>query len=151
MRMKNWVFAVTATVGINAFALSVDEFLPPVQAKSPEQAEELSKVKGKVEEVEHPVMKQKVFKAKNANDAINQALTEIDGGGCEMIQVPSGVAWVATGMGEYGEYDNPTATRISKRNAYVRAFIEAKKELAQALGGISNEGKKLSILFWSNA
>ncbi len=49
MRMKNWVFAVTATVGINAFALSVDEFLPPVQAKSPEQAEELSKVNGKVE------------------------------------------------------------------------------------------------------
>ncbi len=143
MNVKKLIIATSAVIGINTMALNVDEFLPPAQANTPAQVAERSKVNGPVEKTTHPVTKQKVFKANNANDAINQSLTEMVSGGCEMIQVPSGVAWVATGIGTYGSYENPTATRISKRNAYVRAFMEAKKELAQCLGGMSAEGKNM--------
>ena len=37
--------------------------------------------------------------------------------------------------------ENPTATRIAKRNAYVKAFLDAKKKLAEALNGLSAEGR----------
>ncbi|NEX16819.1 MAG: hypothetical protein C1943_09360 [Halochromatium sp.] len=36
---------------------------------------------------------------------------------------------------------NLTATRIAKRNAYVRAFMEAKAKLAEALDGLSATGQ----------
>lgn len=125
---------------IHAQSLSADDFLPPVQAASSEQAQALTQVKGPVEEVKDPVTGDTVIQADTAQDAINSIVNQ-NSPGAEMIRVGSGIGWVATGMGSYEVMANPTATRISKRNAYVRAFLEAKKNLAEALTGLSVEGK----------
>jgi hypothetical protein len=59
-----------------------------------------------------------------------------------MVKFPSGLGFVATGVGTYRTMENPTATRLAKRKAYVIAFAMAKKNLAEILGGLSNEGKE---------
>lgn len=46
---------------------------------------------------------------------------------------PSGPGAVAVGRANYTSFDNPTATRISKRLAYLNAYINAKVDLAQLL------------------
>ena len=55
---------------------------------------------------------------------------------------PSGLGFVATGVAGYRTVENPTLTRIAKRKAYVIAFTKAKKNLAEILGELSNEGKE---------
>jgi hypothetical protein len=81
-----------------------------------------------------------VVQAQTAQDAINHVVNK-HSPGAEMIKVGSGLGWVATGIGGYEVMENPTATRIAKRNAYVKAFLDAKKNLAEALGGLSTEGR----------
>ncbi len=48
---------------------------------------------------------------------------------------PSGVGAIAVGRATYAVYENPTATRISKRLAYLDAYTNAKTNLAQMLFG----------------
>ena len=59
-----------------------------------------------------------------------------------MVKFPSGLGFVASGLATYRTMENPVATRIAKRKAYVIAFTQAKKHLAEILGGLSNEGKE---------
>ena len=121
-------------------APSADDFLPPVQASTPEQQQQLEQVKGPVQEVKDPATGQTATEGKTAQDAINFVVNK-HSAGAEMIKVGSGIGWVATGIGGYDVMENPTATRIAKRNAYVKAFLDAKKKLAEALNGLSNEGR----------
>ena len=146
--MKNMHFSsiilaliVIFTSPVNAQSLSADDFLPPVQAASPEQEQTLSEVQGSVTEVDDPEMGQ-VVEAETTQDAINYLVNQRSAG-AEMIRVGSGIGWVATGIAGYEALENPTATRIGKRNAYVRAFLEAQKNLAETLNGLSSEGKTL--------
>jgi hypothetical protein len=124
----------------HAQSLSADDFLPPVQAAAPEQQQALTQVKGTVEEIKDPATGDTAVQATTAQDAINFIVNQ-HSPGAEMMRVGSGIGWVATGMGSYEVMENPTATRIAKRNAYVRAFLEAKRHLAEALNGLSSEGK----------
>lgn len=119
---------------------SADDFLPPVQASTPEQQQQLEQVKGPVQEVKDPATGQTAAQGQTAQDAINFVVNK-HSAGAEMIKVGSGLGWVATGIGGYDVMENPTATRIAKRNAYVKAFLDAKKKLAEALNGLSNEGR----------
>lgn len=48
---------------------------------------------------------------------------------------PSGVGAIAVGRAAYSTYQNPTATRISKRLAYLDAYMNAKINLANLLKG----------------
>ena len=119
---------------------SADDFLPPVQASTPEQQQQLSQVQGPVQEVKDPVTGQTVVQGQTAQDAINFVVNK-HSAGAEMVKFGSGIGWVATGTGTYEVMENPTATRITKRNAYVRAFLEAKANLAKSLGSQGSEGR----------
>lgn len=119
---------------------SADDFLPPVQASTPEQQQQLEQVKGPVQEVKDPATGQTAAEGKTAQDAINFVVNK-HSVGAEMVKFGSGMGWVATGAGSYEVMENPTATRIAKRNAYVKAFLDAKKKLAEALNGLSTEGR----------
>lgn len=119
---------------------SADDFLPPVQAGTPEQQQQLEQVKSPVQEVKDPATGQTAAEGKTAQDAINFVVNK-HAAGAEMVKFGSGIGWVTTGTGGYEVMENPTATRIAKRNAYVKAFLEAKKKLAEALNGLSAEGR----------
>lgn len=124
-----------------AFAqkLSVEDFLPPISA-SEEQKEELSVVTGEVSKSQDVDFGVEVVEAETTQDAINFVVNQRSPG-AEMIRTGSGVGWVATGAGTYTVMDNKTATVIDRRNAYVRAFLQAQKNLAEALTGLTTEGK----------
>lgn len=119
---------------------SADDFLPVVQGGSVE-----------VENPEKVVVKDTLVAAATAQDAINAAVQENkrqlkDGDtrevGAKMVKFPSGLGFVASGLASYTTAENPVATRIAQRKAYVVAFTQAKKNLAEILGGLSNEGKE---------
>lgn len=113
----------------------------------------LAVVAGGTEEIQQPaevVVEDDVVTAATAQDAINAAVEEnekeLSEGdspeiGCKMTKFGSGIGFVATGAGTYRTMPNPTATRIAKRKAYVIAFEQAKKNLAEHLGGLSNDSK----------
>lgn len=120
--------------------VTADDFLPPVQG-GPTDVKEAAKVK----------VEGKVVSAASAQDAMNAAARqnqkELAGGdtaevGAKMVKFPSGLGFVATGAGTYRTMENPTATRIAKRQAYVVAFTQAKKNLAEILGGLTTEGQE---------
>lgn len=62
--------------------------------------------------------------------------------GVQVIKTGSGVGFIATGAGVYDRYSNINSTRLSQRQAYVVAFMNAKKELSVALKGLSVEGRE---------
>jgi len=119
--------------------VTADDFLPPVTGGRTD-----------VKQPDKVAMKGDTVSAANAQDAINVAVKEnvkelkddIEEVGARMVSFPSGLGFVATGAAFYREMPNPTATRIAKRQAYVMAFTKAKKNLAEILGGLSNEGKE---------
>lgn len=89
--------------------------------------------------------------AASAQDAINAAVQantkDLGKGdtvevGAKMIHFPSGVGFVASGLAAYRTMENPVATRIAQRKAYVAAFVQAKKNLAEILGGLSVSGRE---------
>lgn len=131
-----WLLACPA----QSAPVSAEDFLPPAQAGTPEQQQQLSQVRGQVQEVKDPTTGQTAAQGQTAQDAINFVVDK-HSPGAEMVKFGSGMGWVATGAGGYEVMENPTATRITKRNAYVRAFLEAKKNLAEALSGLSAEGR----------
>ena len=148
MRNRLFVFftlflAVLSAGAANAeVRLSVEDFLPPVQAKSSEEAAELLQVKHpeKVEIVEDTSTGGTVVKAETAQDVFN-TVVDTKKVGCVRTEFGSGFGWVATGMGTYERMKDVVASRISKRNAYVAAYMMAKKELAETLGELSTQGK----------
>ena len=103
-----------------------------------------------VEKPEQVAMKGETVVAATAQDAINVAVEKnveqlednIEEVGARMVQFPSGLGFVATGAATYRTMENPVATRIAKRKAYVIAFVGAKKNLAEILGGLESEGKE---------
>ena len=145
---KLFIAALVITLSLyfnaSAFAqgISSDDFLPPVQAKTPEQSKQLleagTTAETKVEQI--PQLKTEAVAAPTAQEAINTVVNKHEIG-CKMIKTGSGFGWVATGMGTYRKMDNPVATRISQRNAFVAAFMMAKAKLAETLNGTTNEGK----------
>lgn len=119
---------------------SADDFLPPVQASTPEQQQQLSQVQGPVQEVKDPATGQTAVQGQTAQDAINFVVDK-HSAGCVEVKFGSGFGYVATGTGTYPVMENPTATRIAKRDAYVRAFLQAKKYLAEKLEGTNAQGR----------
>ena len=133
-------------ISLGADGPSVDDFLAPE--------------KGGTTEIDKPkevVVNQKTdeIKAASAQDAINVAvienkkeIKEAKGSsddkpevGTSLIRFPSGMGVVATGAASYRDVANKTLSRISQRQAAIVAFTQAKKNMAQYLNGLSNEGK----------
>jgi len=143
------VFGVSVLVslaGLSAWAqVSADDFLPPAQAQSEAERVALRAVKegGGVQTQVDPATEMPAVTAGSLQDAINAAAQGINGTGHALAIHGGSRAWIAKGMGIYSTMDNPTATRISKRQAYVKAFMEAKSALAAALGGLNNNAKSV--------
>ena len=136
------IFAALLCINqVFAIELSVNDFLPPVQGGSTE-----------VNNPDKVRVTDDSIQASTAQDAINIAVQSnkrnIEEGktaapelGAKMVRFPSGIGFVATGIGGYDTMKNEIATRLSKRTAYVKAFINAKKSMAEILGGLSNEAQ----------
>ena len=136
--------------------VTADDFLPVVQG-GPSEVKEPAKIEVKKDVVMALTMQDGINAAvKAAKDELKEGVKlepgkqpedKKKGGdkievGAKIIKTPSGIGFVATGIAAYRTMENPTATRISKRNAYVIAFTDAKKRLAELLGGLTNEGKE---------
>ena len=137
------VFLVAFLCNI-AFAISADDFIPPIQEENATKKAELLKVNdNNAITVEHDVSLNADFTvAPTLQDAINKII-EKPKVGCQFVRVAgqSGSTLVAIGMGTYAlNYENVMASRIEQRNAYVQAFMRAKDEMARTLSGISFEG-----------
>jgi uncharacterized protein YjbJ (UPF0337 family) len=127
-------------------ALKVDDFIPPIQASSEAERAEQLKVQapGEVKEITGEITGKSAISAASAQDAIN-AWVEKRVAGFEEVLFPSGFGFVSTGISTYETHDNPVATRITKRNAYVRAYMEAKRQLAEGLNGVLNSGNNAAF------
>ncbi len=118
-------------------AVTADDFLPTVQG-GPADIKEPAGVTIQANNVS----------ASSAQDAMNAAVQEnlkassATDAGARMVHFPSGIGFVATGAGTYRRMEDPLATRIAKRHAYVVAFVTAKRNLAAILGGLSHEGRE---------
>ena len=132
-----FVFLSSAAVA----ALRVDDFIPPVHVSDEAERAELLKVKepGEISEVEGEITGEPAISAQSVQDAINHWADKRVEGFTEVV-FPDGFGFVATGIGTYGIYDNPVATRISKRNAYVLAYMQAKRRMAEGLNGVLTAG-----------
>jgi len=128
-------------VAASAQVPTADDFLPPVSGGPTD-----------VKQPDQVAMTEQTVTAATAQDAMNAAVRknveELAAGdtpevGAKMVKFPSGLGYVASGVATYRTMENPTATRLAKRKAYVIAFTMAKKNLAEILGGLSNEGKEL--------
>lgn len=109
-----------------AAELSLDDFAPPISGGS-------TRVNAPVEK------KGEVLKAETAQDGLNyayKALMDKGRDGVEEIVVPSGMAVLSLASDSYTAYDNRNATLLSKRAAYTRAFVKAKKQLVTEFEGI---------------
>ena len=122
-------------------ALSVDDFIPPVQATTEAERTERLKIRepGGIRQVQGEVTGKPAVSAKSAQDAINAWVAKCVEG-FEEILFPSGFGFVSTAIGTYEKLENPVAARMAKRKAYVRAYTGAKRQLAEGLKGVLTEG-----------
>ena len=80
--------------------------------------------------------------AATGQDAMNAA-SGIDSVGGGMATWPGGIGFYGTGEGSYDlGAGNIVARRISKRQAYLAAFLMAKSELAKVLSGMTSEARE---------
>jgi hypothetical protein len=80
--------------------------------------------------------------ADNAELAIavaHKALIDDDEDGVKMIQVGSGTGILSIGSVSYTTYNNFNATLLSKRGAYNKAYMIAKKQLIENMKGVEHQ------------
>lgn len=147
MRLLLTLVIINLLLAGNAFAaaMSADDFLPPIQAASPEQEQQTEQIaQPEAVKEEKGASGEQVVSAATAQDAINAAVKHTAvGGGCEEVKFPSGFGFVASGVATYSSVmPNPTATLMDQRKAYQIAYLNAKKELARHLNGMSTTSKE---------
>lgn len=125
-----------AELGTSAYAAQDFEVTPPVQGGSAE--------------IKHPdqiTENDGIISAATPQDAANAAvgkLTKADGSGVAQIEVGSGIGYVAMGQGSFdAKMANPVAARIAKRNATLRAYMDAQRKLGEFLEGTKVDAERL--------
>lgn len=134
---------VLLAAGIQA----ADEFVPVALAESlaAKQAAETVAQPEAVKETKGFDDK-KTVEAATAQDAINAAVKNIPAtGGCEQIRFPSGFGWVSTGVAVYNFSANPLVTLRGQQLACQKAFIHAKKAMAETLFGLSTTAQEKMV------
>jgi hypothetical protein len=120
-----------------ALAISVDDFLPPVQGGSTELTETASVTSSADDEVI----------SQDLQDGFNYASKliweEQQGDGFRAVVFPSGTGYIAGATSSYSVYENINATLIAKRAAYMTAYYLAKGYLAQGLNGYFTRKKEV--------
>jgi hypothetical protein len=141
--LKNLCFILVAFISLSicyAQGPSASDFIPPEYVSVIEGGTKEIKEKEKISKVDGAV------KANSAQDAINHFVEANKSdknslGEATIVQFPSGIGFVATGKAAYNKQKNNTATRISRRNAYVKAYTTAKVNLFKKLNGLDNNSK----------
>jgi hypothetical protein len=125
-----------AELGTSTCATQDFEVTPPVQGGSAE--------------IKHPDQITEnggIISAATPQDAANAAvgkLTKADGSGVAQIEVGSGMGYVAMGQGAFdSKMANPVAMRIAKRNATLRAYMDAQRKLGEFLEGTEVDAEQL--------
>ena len=150
--------ALMCAAGAYAAAISADDLLPPVQAK-PAQQEQLLAVKNPeaVQTEKDPVMNVEVTKAETLQDAVNTVVERFfkpdkksGAEGADYVVRQDGVTFVAVGRAAYDiDGANPTMLRIAHREAYVRAFMNAKAQMAQSVERLTDQSAE-NFAEWVN-
>jgi hypothetical protein len=149
---------VLKTVALFGQAPSLDDFLAAVPAddfQSPVADDPAKSVEApivvmapeKVEVSEEIITKNDqptlVVEAAHTQDAINESVKQMRKLDhlITKIKVGSGEGVVSRGIASYQDFPNRNASLISKRLAYIKAHMDAKKNLAEHFYGLNNEGK----------
>lgn len=140
------LFSLMFSWSSSVYSLTADDFLPPAQAQNDAEKAAALEIKepNSIKE-ETGLDGVKAVSAANIQDAVNSASQKIqlNGGiGAQQIKFPSGFGWVASGVSTYNVMPNSSATLTQQRLAYQKAFLSAKKNLAEALYGLSTEAKE---------
>lgn len=151
--MKKILFIlVLLSIGSFSFAgaPSMDDFMIPAEndpAKgkfAPTEIKNPGAIKVTKETKVKDGKKTSVVRAADTQDAINKAIgvqREFDEDITE-IKVGSGIGIVARGNSDYSIYKNRNASLLSQREAYVKAFLKAKKNLAGYLEGLTVDAQQ---------
>lgn len=129
LRMALAITLAIAALDVQAQGLSLDEFVPPVQGGPTEP-------QGPVTETENVVL------ADSMQDGLGYAYQQIldeEGEGVRNVQTKTGLGVIATGISTYNTYQNPNATLLSKRSAYLKAFTKARTLLVKNMEGVENQ------------
>ncbi|WP_292594407.1 hypothetical protein [Mesotoga sp. UBA5847] len=118
------------------FAITVDDFLPPVQGGSTELTEAASLTRSADDEVIANALQD------GFNYATKLIWEEQLGDGFRAVVFPSGTGYIAGATSSYSVYENINATLIAKRAAYLTAYYSAKSYLAQGLNGYFTRKKE---------
>jgi hypothetical protein len=144
--MKNFIFTMTMVFTLSATIIFGQVSMDDLGFKPAAEGGEKTVQKPDAVKIDD---KTKTVQADSMQDGINAAVKDItsapDKGASRIIQVKSGIAYIAVGSSNYADPEqlkNPTAIRMSKRRAYVIAFQRAKAELAKFLGEMSIESKE---------
>jgi hypothetical protein len=125
---KSLLCALFMGAGMPAAALDLNDMLPPVRGGD-------LKVETEVK------VNDSYVEAQNMSDGMASAyLRAIEGAseGVELIKVGSGIGILSVSSESYITYDNRNATLLSKRAAYAKAFMIAKKQLVEHMKGLAN-------------
>lgn len=118
-------------VPVAAPAITLDDFVPPVQGGAADPA--------------GPVKADRdVVTAETMQDGLSYAYKEIlneDGQGVRTVATKTGMGVIAAATVSYKRYENINATMLSKRGAYVRAFTDAQRRMVQYFKGFENNCK----------
>lgn len=82
--------------------------------------------------------------AQSGTLSAHQILIDSNEDGVKMIMVGSGIGILSLGSSSYNNYENRTATLLSKRAAYTMALQIAKKQLVENLNGMENSCEAIS-------
>lgn len=136
-------FVLFCPVFLNAQDISAADFLAPAAASNTSEADSRREIKNpeEIRTTIDPVMNRPVTTGATINDAINAAAKAMPSDGCSLFYSKSGTGWLAKGVGVYEVMNNPVATRIAQRLAFVSAYMKAQAKLSEALNGLSVEGK----------
>ena len=129
--------------------IPADDFMAPVAdepakgIKAPTEVLAPEKVKASNEVLTKDGEKTIVVEAAHTQDAINASVEKMRKLQQDIakIKVGSGEGVVARGYASYETYSNRNASLISKRLAYVKAHMQAKKNLMEFLYGLTNDSK----------
>lgn len=126
--------------GVNAQSLA--DFDIPAASDSPEATREVENP-SEVETTTNEDLDVEVVSAEDTQDAVNTASSNLieRGGGVKAISTSAGIGFVASGSANYTTSGNPDLALLRQRWASIEAFLNAKRELAQFLNGLSGKGK----------
>lgn len=96
-----------------------------------------------------------VVSASSMQDAVLAGASTLKEGRetCLVIKVGSGMGYMAEGTASYKVFPNRNATLLSKRDAYMRAYLSAKANLARFLYGLTTQAQQTldqSLSTWDN-